>query len=93
MVPSPEKVPNIYANRLDYLENSPISANRLVQSQNERYSANPVRESEELFENNDASPIQRIPILYVDVNLGDDRVERLTVFEGKVYPNSILFGI
>ena len=28
------------------------------------------------------SPTQKYPILFVDVNLGEDRVERLTVLEG-----------
>lgn len=32
--------------------------------------------------NPDDSQQQRYPILFVDVNLGEDRVERLTVLEG-----------
>ena len=39
-------------------------------------------ESEEIVEPVDEDQIQRYPILFVDVNLGDERIERLTVFEG-----------
>lgn len=34
-----------------------------------------------IFNPDDSQP-QRYPILFVDVNLGEDRVERLTVLEG-----------
>lgn len=34
------------------------------------------------MDNQDFAPDQNYPILYVDVDLGEDRVERLTVLEG-----------
>ena len=42
-------------------------------------------ESEEIVEPVDEDQIQRYPILFVDVNLGDERIERLTVFEGMIF--------
>ena len=43
-----------------------------------------IGESEEIVDSASNKQISRYPILFVDVNLGDERVERLTVFEGRL---------
>ena len=74
-VPSPEKmyVGPIGADRKSYLEEEEISNHKIAElekSPSSEYVDHPL------------SPSARYPILFVDVNLGEDKVERLTVLEG-----------
>jgi len=78
IVPSPEKIPNRFSqSRKEYLEDEAIEGYKKSEESNEEM----LRESEEIIEH-DNSQMQKFPILFVDVNLGEDRVERLTVYEG-----------
>jgi hypothetical protein len=90
IVPSPEKLPDMYRSHKNYVENQFITTS-MTQSQsldNDKI----LRESTEILEQTDGSPGQKYPILFVDVNLGDERVERLTVYEGKYTYNGFVFG-
>jgi hypothetical protein len=68
IVPSPSKFVGIVQNRKEYLEDEEIDSYR--------------KSDEEIIFDPNESPNQKYPILFVDVNLGEDRVERLTVLEG-----------
>ena len=80
IVPSPEKLPKMFnQSRKEYLEDEVIDSFR---RSDEDTTEEVLRESAEFIDQPVDSPNQRYPILFVDVNLGDERVERLTVFEG-----------
>ncbi len=64
-------------NRKEYLEDSSLDS---FNQKPEEIGQDQLRESSEYVDTL-TSP-QRYPILFVDVNLGEDRVERLTVLEG-----------
>ena len=72
----------MYDSHKDYVENQPINESM---TKSEGISSDAIRESIELLEQSAASQDQKFPILFVDVNLGDERVERLTVYEGMPY--------
>ena len=79
-VASPDKIDLLLSqNRKEYLEDSSLDSFK----RNEEIAQEEVlRESAEYIETlNDFTP-QKYPILFVDVNLGEDQVERLTVLEG-----------
>lgn len=66
-------------NRKQYLEDEAIDSYRSSEGQP---CEEVIRESEEFVESEGASVNHKYPILFVDVNLGEDKVERLTVYEG-----------
>ena len=77
-VPSPDKVEILFGqNRKEYLEEESLEAFQKAGNENEI-----LHESSEFIDNDKNSPNHKYPILFVDVNLGEERVERLTVLEG-----------
>jgi hypothetical protein len=68
IVHTPTTLVGIVQNRKEYLEDEEIDSYR--------------KSDEEITFDPNESPDQKYPILFVDVNLGEDRVERLTVLEG-----------
>jgi hypothetical protein len=77
VVPSPQKItPLVGISRKEYLEDETIERYKKTDSEDKE------GDSEDMGED------KRYPILYVDVNLGEERVERLTVLEGD-YANDV----
>lgn len=80
IVPSPQHLSQfLNKNKKHLTEDEPVDP---LRKSDDYSNEGIIWESEEFVEGIDNSQNQKYPILFVDVNLGEDKVERLTVYEG-----------